>query len=174
MLNAILPMIQSHPKVKHVVENIFNQPVDHVFKCFGVFMDNVGRGPGLHSAPDQKLALFNRIYKGGLSLGFADWYSELAAAKIAGYTDLDIAISFQDRHNWKDATIERIAALSEQVMPRFVEKAKTAGLLPPEMFPQSGIPKTDVTTSGGVPPWDQEEYRSGANDVSLTNNAPKI
>ena len=172
MLNLILPFVQNNPKFKSVVEHAFNQPVEHVFGCVGAFLDNVRKGPGLANTPDQKLALFNRIYQGGLSLGFADWESEFAAAKIAGYSDMDICISFRERHRWPQTRIEDMPAIEANVMPRFIPKAKAAGLLPPDLFPDSGLPKTDVSTSGGSAPW-ENLTRSGAGGEGENNNAPK-
>ena len=171
MLQLLLPYIQNNPKFRGIVEHAFNQPVEHVLSCVGSFWDNVQKGPGLAAAPDQKLALFNRIYQGGLALGFADWEAEFAAAKIAGYTDLDICINFREVHKWPQTRIEDIPAIEANVMPRFIPKAKAAGLLPQEMFPQSGLPKTDVTTSGGSAPW-ENLTRSGAGGDG-NNNAPK-
>lgn len=171
MINLILPALQNHPKVKSVVENAFGQPVDHVFGCWGEFLEKVKKGPGLVNTAEQKLALFNHIYHGGLSLGFADWESEFAAAKIAGYTDLDICRSFRERHNWPQTRIEDIPAIEANVMPRFIPKAKAAGLLPPELFPDTGLPKTDISTSGGAAPW-ENLTRSGAGGDG-NNNAPK-
>lgn len=171
MINLILPALQNHPKVKSIVENAFGQPVDHVTGCFGAFLESVKKGPGLVNTAEQKLTLFNHIYHGGLSLGFADWESEFAAAKIAGYTDLDICRSFRERHNWPQTRIEDMPAIEANVMPRFIPKAKAAGLLPPELFPDTGLPKTDVSTSGGAAPW-EPLTRSGAGGDG-NNNAPK-
>jgi hypothetical protein len=172
MLNVLLPMLQGHPKVKAVIEQTFGQPVDHVTGCFGAFLENVKKGPGLVNSAEQKLTLFNHIYHGGLSLGFADWESEFAAAKIAGYTDLDICRSFRERHNWPQTRIEDMPAIEANVMPRFLPKAKAAGLLPPEMFPESGLPTTNITTTGGAAPW-ESLTRSGAGAAAVNNTAPE-
>lgn len=171
MLQILIQYLQSQPKVKTAVEQLFGQPMEHIAGCVGSFMDNVKKGPGLVNTAEQKLNLFNRIYQGGRALGFCDWEAELAAAKIAGYSDLDICISFRDRHKWPQTTVENIAALVQQTMPRFIEKAKAANLLPPEMFPQSGLPKTDVDSTGGVAPW-ETLLRPGADGNKVDNNAP--
>lgn len=173
MINLILPALQNHPKVKSIVENAFGQPVDHVFGCLGAFWENVQRGPGISKAPDQKLALFNRVYQGGLSLGFADWESEFAAAKIAGFSDMDICISFRERHNWPQTRIEDIPAIEANVMPRFITKAKKTGLLPPEMFPESGLPNVEISTSGGAAPW-EHLTRTGTGAEGENTSVPQV
>lgn len=172
MLNVILPMLQGHPKVKTVIEQAFGQPVDHVAGCFGAFLENVKKGPGIVNTGDQKLALFNRIYQGGLSLGFADWESEFAAAKIAGFSDMDICISFRERHNWPQTRIEDIPAIEANVMPRFITKAKKTGLLPPGTFPESGLPNVEISTSGGAAPW-EHLTRTGTGAEGENTSVPK-
>jgi hypothetical protein len=84
---------------------------------------------------------------------------------------MDICISFRERHHWPQTRIEDIPAIEANVMPRFMPKAKAAGLLPPEVFPESGLPQTDVSTSGGAAPW-ENLIRSGA-DGAGNSNAPK-
>lgn len=172
MLNIILPFVQNNAKFRGIIEHAFNQPVEHVFGCVGAFMENVRKGPGLANTEEQKLTLFNRIYQGGRAMGFADWEAEYAAAKLAGYSDMDICINFRERHRWPQTTIEDIAAIEPHVMPRFLEKAKKSGLLPPEMFPEAGLPATDVTTSGGSAPWEHLKH-SGAGASGETKTAPQ-
>ena len=171
MWQMLLQIMQSQPKIKGAIEQMTGQPVEYVAQCAGTFLDHIGKGPGLTNTNEQKFALFNRVYKGGLALGFSDWESELCAAKIAGYPDIEICISFCDRHKWPNTTVDKIQALSEQIMPRFVEKAKVAGLLPPEMFPQSGLPQTEVVSTGGTAPW-ESLVRDGAGGQA-DSNAPK-
>lgn len=170
MINMLLGVLQNQPKFKSVVENLFGQPADHVVNCISGCFDSIRKGPGLVNTAQQKIDVFNRIYKGGLALGFPDWESELAAAKIAGYTDLDICMSFRDRHKWSQTTVEKVQGLAEDILPGFIDKAKKAGLLPPEMFPDSGIPKTEITTSGGAAPWENPGGRSGASVNPGDNN----
>ena len=171
MWQMLLQIIQSQPKIKGAIEQMTGQPVEYVAQCAGTFLDHIGKGPGLTNTNEQKFALFNRVYQGGMALGFSDWESELCAAKIAGYSDVDICISFRERHKWPNTTVENIQALAEQQMPRFIEKAKAAGLLPPEMFPQSGLPQTEIVSTGGVAPW-ESLVGSGASGKA-DNSAPK-
>ena len=171
MWPMILQLIQGQPKFKSAVENIFGQPVEHVVNCIGGFMDNVQKGPGLVNTAAKQLELFNKLYKGGLAIGFSDWESELFAARLAGYSDIEICTSFRERHNWPRTTVENIAALAKELMPRLTEQAKKAGLLPPEMFPQSGLPQTQVESTGGVAPW-ETLLHSGADGSKVETNAP--
>jgi hypothetical protein len=175
MWNSILPMLAQQPKFKAVVENIFNQPVEHVANCVGLFMKNIKEGPGIKNTAKERQRLFDRYYNGGMALGFKDWQSYIAAAKLAGYSDMDVCLSFRKERGWADTTVEKIQQLSEDIIPQFIEKGKVSGLIPPEMFPDCGIPKTEIKTCGGDPPWDKQEYRNGANGIAeTTNNAPKI
>ena len=170
MIQMVLGVLQNQPKFKSAVEHLFGQPADHVVGCISSCFDNIQKGPGLINTAQQKIDAFNRIYNGGLALGFPDWESELAAAKIAGYSDLDICMSFRDRHKWSQTTVEKVQQLSEEILPGFIDRGKKAGLLPPEMFPESGIPKTDVSTSGGAAPWENPGCRSGASVKTGENN----
>lgn len=162
MWDMIIPMLMNQPKLKNSVEQMFGQPIEHVADCFRICMDNIKKGPGLINSNEQKLALFNRIYQGGMSLGFSDWESELAAARISGYSDLDICISFRDRHRWPNTTVEKIKVLADEIMPRFIEAGKKAGLLPPDKFPDTGIPQIEIATSGGAAPWENLIRQEGA------------
>ena len=171
MLNMVLSLLKGQPKFKTAIEQVSGQPIDHVVQCAAVFLDNIKRGPGLVNTEKQKIDLFNRLYQGGLALGFSDWESELCAAKIAGYSDMEVCLSFRERHRWPQTTVESIQILEKQIMPRFVEAGKRAGLLPPDMFPVSGIPQTEVSTSGGSAPW-ETLLHSGANGSSDNNIAP--
>ena len=172
MWQMILQIIQGNPKLRAAIEQMTGQPVEYVAQCAGTFLNHITQGPGIKQTDEQKFALFNRVFQGGRALGFSDWESELCAAKIAGYSDLNICISFRDRHKWPDTTIEKIQLLSENIMPRFVEKAKAAGLLPPEMFPQSGLPQTEVVSTGGTAPWESLIASGAGNEANTT--APKI
>lgn len=166
ILGMVLPMLANQPKVKRAIEGMFNQPSDYVLDNFNKFMEAVNNGPGIQNTEAEKVALFNRYYQGGLAMGFSDWESELASAALAGYTPMDVCLSFRQNHGWKDTTVEKIEALADMVSPRFIAKGKECGLIPKDVETDSGIPKTDVTTSGGVPPWEQKEYQSNATDNS--------
>lgn len=161
-----MPMIANHPKVKATLEGIFHQPSEHVIESINKFLQDVNNGPGIQNTEAEKAALFNRYFQGGLSMGFADWESEIAAAALAGYTPMDVCLSFRKDRGWKDTTVEKIEALADMISPRFIEKGKECGLIPKDEATDSGIPKTDVTTRGGVPPWEQKEYQSDAPDTS--------
>ena len=171
MWQMLFQILQGNPKLRAAIEQMTGQPVEYVAQCAGTFLEHITKGPGIKHTDEQKFALFNRVFQGGMALGFSDWESELCAAKIAGYSDMDICISFRERHKWPNTTIDKIQALSENTMPRFVEKAKAAGLLPPEMFPQSGLPQTEVVSTGGVAPW-ESLVRDGAGGQANTT-APK-
>lgn len=173
MWNSIVPMLASQPKFKSVIEEMFNQPVDHVANCFGVFLESVKKGPGIKNTAQEQQRLFDRYYQGGLAMGFADWQAYIAAAQLAGYSAMDVCLSFRNERGWETTTVEKIQQLCEKIMPQFIEKGKAAGLIPPDMFPDAGIPKTDVKTIGGKPPWEDEEYRSGADGEPQNINAPK-
>ena len=165
-IKLILPMVLNQPKVKSAIESIFNQPADYVMNSVSKFLEDVNNGPGIQNTEAEKAARFNRYFQGGLSMGFSDWESEIAAAALAGYTPMDVCLSFRTNRGWKDATVEKIEELADIVSPRFIEKGKACGLIPKDVETDSGIPKTDVTTSGGVPPWEQKEYQSNATDNS--------
>lgn len=165
-IKLILPMIINQPKVKSAIESIFNQPLDYVMNSVSKFLEDISKGPGIQNTEAEKVAMFNRYFQGGLSMGFSDWESEIAAAALAGYTPMDVCLSFRTNRGWKDATVEKIEELADIVSPRFIEKGKECGLIPKDVETDSGIPKTDVTTSGGVPPWEQKEYQSNAPDNS--------
>lgn len=166
ILSVVLPMLTSQPKVKQTIEQIFNQPADHVLSSFDKFMKDVNKGPGIQNTEAEKVALFNRYYQGGLSMGFADWESEIAAAALAGYTPMDVCLSFRNNRKWKDTTVEKIEYLADIISPRFMEKGKECGLIPKNAETDSVIPQMDVTTSGGVPPWEQKEYQPDATENS--------
>jgi hypothetical protein len=159
-------MVINQPKVKSAIESIFNQPADYVMNSVSKFLEDVNNGPGIQNTEAEKAAMFNRYFQGGLSMGFSDWESEIAAAALAGYTPMDVCLSFSTNRGWKDATVEKIEELADIVSPRFIEKGKACGLIPKDIETDSGIPKTNVTTSGGVPPWEQKEYQSNATDNS--------
>lgn len=165
-IKLILPMVINQPKVKSAIESIFNQPSDYVMNSVSKFLEDISKGPGIQNTEAEKTAMFNRYFQGGLSMGFSDWESEIAAAALAGYTSMDVCLSFRTNRGWKDATVEKIEELADIVSPRFIEKGKACGLIPKDVETDSGIPKTDVTTSGGVPPWEQKEYQSNATDNS--------
>ena len=165
-IKLILPMVINQPKVKSAIESIFNQPADYVMNSVSKFLEDVNNGPGIQNTEAEKTAMFNRYFQGGLSMGFSDWESEIAAAALAGYTPMDVCLSFRTNRGWKDATVEKIEELADIVSPRFIERGKACGLIPKDVETDSGIPKTDVTTSGGVPPWEQKEYQSNATDNS--------
>ena len=90
--------------------------------------------------------------------------TEVAAAALAGYTPMDICLSFRNTRGWKDTTVEKIQNLADIISPRFIEKARETGLIPKEAEEESSMPNLDVTTVGGVPPWEQKEYQSNATD----------
>lgn len=163
-ISMLLPMLSSQPQVKNAIEQIFKQPSDHVIGAFTKFMDDVKKGPGIKNTDAEKAALFDRYYQGGLAMGFSDWESEIAAAALAGYTPMDVCLSFRNNRKWQNTTVEKIEFLVDRISPQFIERGKECGLIPKDIAPDSAIPKTDVTTSGGVPPWEQEGYQSDATD----------
>jgi hypothetical protein len=172
MWSAVISMLLGQPKVKASIEQIFGQPADHVAGCFGRFMENVKKGPGLQNSVQEKQRLFDRYYQGGMSMGFKDWESYIAAAKLSGYSTMDVCYSFRKDKGW-DVTTDKINELTEKIMPSYIEKGKETGLLPPEQFPDKGIPQTLMNSSGGLPPWDKTESRPGANGIpDNINNAP--
>ena len=166
VLNMILPMIASQPKIKNAIEQIFNQPSDHVINAVSKFMDDVKKGPGIQNSDAEKAAMFNRYYQGGLAMGFTDWESEIAAAALAGYTPMDVCLSFRNNRKWSNTTVEKIESLVDRISPKFIERGKECGLIPKEVAPDSAIPPMDVTTAGGVPPWEMEGYQLDAADKS--------
>lgn len=149
-LSLIMPMLVGNPKVKTTLESVFGQPADYVLDNFNKFLGDVSKGPGIQHPEEEKIALFNRYYQGGLSMGFADWESELASALLSGYTPMDVCISFRQNRHWKETTIDNINTLKDNVIPRFVEKAQACGLMPKE---EKSIPQTEIKTQGGNPPW---------------------
>lgn len=166
MINTILMFLKSQPKFKTTVESLTGQPIEHVANCFAGFIQQIGQGPGVQRTAEQKNATFQRLYNGGRSMGFADWEAELCAAILSGFQPMDVCISFRQRRNWNDATVERINKLAEAVMPRFLEAGKKCGLIPPEAFPENTIPQTEINTAGGVAPWNQNMPTNGATAVS--------
>lgn len=165
-MRLVMPMLMNQPQVKATLESIFNQPADHVMNSISKFLQDVNSGPGIQNTEAEKASLFNRYFQGGLSMGFSDWESEIAAAALAGYTPMDVCLSFRNNRGWKDTTVEKIETLADMVSPRFIERGKECGLIPKDTEVDSGIPKTEVTTRGGVPPWEQKEYQSDATDNS--------
>ena len=166
ILSMVLPMIAGQPKIKSVIEQIFHQPSDHVIGTFNKFLEDVSKGPGIQNTEAEKVAIFNRYYQGGLSMGFTDWESEIAAAALAGYTPMDVCLSFRTNRKWKDTTVEKIESLVDVISPRFIERGKECGLIPKDVGTDSPIPQMEVTTSGGVPPWETKEYQANATDNS--------
>lgn len=164
-VGIILSMALSNQEVRSIIENIFKQPADYVIENVNRFMAEIKKGPGIRNTIAEQQAMFNRYYQGGLAMGFNDWESEIAAAALAGYTPMDICLSFRNNRGWKETTVEKVQHLTDIIAPRFIEKGKESGLIPKESNEDSGIPKTDVTTSGGVPPWEQKEYQSNATDT---------
>ena len=173
MWNSILSMLAGQPKFKAIVEQMFNQPVDHVTGCFGAFLESVRKGPGIQNSIQEQQRRFDRFYQGGLAMGFEDWKSYLAAAILAGYKPMDVCLSFRNERGWESTTVEKIQQLSEEILPVFIEKGKIAGLIPPEMFPDTGIPKINMKTSGGKPPWETTDHSSGASGDLSNINAPQ-
>ena len=151
--DLIMPFILNNPNTKAKIEAIFKQPADHVIKSFNTFIDNVNSGPGLTNKAAEQQAMFDRLYQGGLSLGFTDWESEIAAASLSGYALRDVCISFRKNRGWKDATVEKLKVISDNVAERFIPKAKAAGLIAPDPEETSGMPNVERTTVGGTPPW---------------------
>lgn len=166
VMAMILPMLVNQPKVKSVIEQVFHQPAEHVIGTFDKFLDEVSKGPGIKNTAAEQQAMFTRYYEGGLAMGFTDWESEIAAAALAGYTPMDICLSFRNSRGWKETTVEKVQHLSDIIAPRFIEKGKETGLIPKDVESEQSIPKTEVTTRGGVPPWEQEGYQSNATDSS--------
>lgn len=172
MWNVLFSMLQGQPKFKAIVEQIFGQPIDHVAGCISGFMENVKRGPGLQNSVQEKQRLFDRYYQGGMSMGFKDWQSYIAAAKLSGYSTMDVCYSFRSDRGW-EVTTDKIEQLADEIMPAYIKKGKETGLLPPEQFPDKGIPQTKMNSSGALPPWDETESRPGANGIpDNINNAP--
>lgn len=165
-VGMLLPMLANHPKVKTALESLFHQPSDYVIERITKFIQEVNNGPGIQNTEAEKVALFNRYFQGGLSMGFSDWQSEIAAAALAGYTPMDVCLSFRNNRGWKDTTVEKIESLASVISPTFIERGKACGLIPKDEGTEKGIPKTDVTTSGGVPPWEQKEFQCDATDDS--------
>lgn len=151
--DLIMPLILNNPSAKTKIEAIFKQPADHVIKAFNTFLDNVNNGPGITNKAAEQQAMFDRLYQGGLSLGFTDWESEIAAASLSGYSLMDVCISFRKNRGWKDATVDRLKTISDNVANRFIPKAKAAGLIAPDPEETRGMPNIERTTVGGVPPW---------------------
>jgi hypothetical protein len=166
VVNLVLPMIMNTPKVKATLEGIFNQPAEHVMGCVNKFIQEVNNGPGIQNTEAEKVALFNRYYQGGLAMGFKDWESEIAAAALAGYTPMDVCMSFRNNRGWKTTTVEQVESLAEMVSPQFIEKGKECGLIPKDTTKEGNLPKTDITTCGGIPPWEQKDYQKDASDKS--------
>lgn len=165
-VGVILSMALSSNEVRSTIENVFKQPADFVVENVNRFMADIKKGPGIKNTKAEQQALFNRYYQGGLAMGFTDWESEIAAAALAGYTPMDICLSFRDNRGWKETTVEKIQHLADVISPRFLEKGREVGLIPKEAEKEGAIPQTEVTTRGGVPPWEQEGYRSNATDNS--------
>jgi hypothetical protein len=159
-------MALSNKEVRRTIENVFKQPADYVIENVNRFMSDIKKGPGLRNTELERQTLLNRYFQGGLAMGFTDWESEIAAAALAGYTPMDICLSFRNNRGWKDTTVEKIQSLTDIIAPRFIEKGRATGLIPKETEEESGIPKLDVTTVGGVTPWEHTEYQSNATDVS--------
>lgn len=162
IMGMLLPMLANQPKVKSTLESIFKQPADHVINSITKFVEDINSGPGIQNTEAEKAALFNRYFQGGLAMGFSDWQSEIAAAALAGYTPMDVCLSFRKNRGWKDTTVEKIEALADAVSPMFIERGKECGLIPKDTEDEGGIPDTDVTTRGGVPPWEQKEFQIDA------------
>jgi hypothetical protein len=167
-IKLIMPMIMNQPQVKTALESIFHQPADYVMNSVSKFLEDVNNGPGIQNTEAEKVALFNRYYQGGLAMGFLDWESEIAAAALAGYTPMDVCLSFRNNRGWKDTTVEKVETLADMVSPKFIEKGKECGLIPKDVETDSGLPKTDVTTSGGIPPWEHKDYQRDATGISKT------
>ena len=148
--SLLLPLIQTNPKWKSIIENITHQPVDHVIKSVTKMLDDIKSGPGLKNLEAERQATFNYMYEAGLKMGFTDWESEIAAAGHAGYSPIDIAISFTRNRGW-DATAEEIENISKSLAPRFNKKAEQYGIIQPKQ--EEGIPKVEPKTQGGIPPW---------------------
>lgn len=165
----VMPFILNNPKIKSKIETIFNQPADHVFKAFNDFIDNVRKGPGIVDNAAKQQQIYNRIFQGGLAMGFTDWESELMAASIAGYTPMDVCLSFRNNRDWKDTTVDKVTQMMDVVAPRFIKKARDTGLLPKESeIPEKGIPKCERTNIGGIPPWETEEFKAKQAEVTDT------
>ena len=158
--DLLLPLIQNSPKLQHKLESVFGQPANHVLKSFNNFMNEIKSGPGIVNKGAEQQAIFSRIYQGGMAMGFSDWESELMAASIAGYTPMDVCISFRNKRGWKDTTVERVQMLMDTTAPRFIEKGRQTGLIPKETeIPEEGIPNCERSTIGGKAPWETEEVK---------------
>ena len=165
VMSIVLSMALSNKEVRSTIENVFKQPADYVVDATNKFLAEIKKGPGIKNTEVERQTLFNRYYQGGLAMGFSDWESEISAAALAGYTPMDICLSFRNNRGWKDTTVEKIQSLTDIIGPRFLAKGREVGLLPKEEVAESGIPKTEVTTSGGVPPWEQKDYQPDATDM---------
>lgn len=171
--SLIVPLISTSPEWKAKIESITGQPVDHVARCINEFLDHMKSGPGIIDEELVKQTKFEHIYQAGLRMGFADWESELAAAGIAGYSPIDIAMSFAKNRSW-DVTAEEVENIAKTIAPRFMKKGKEYGLFKDEPVKSSPeIPKVQVKTAGTTPPWRTQNQPAGGNSVSCDTNEQK-
>lgn len=162
----ILPLVEHNPKWKAMIENATGQPVNYVMKSLSEFLDKIKSGPGIQNLEAEKQNMFNYLYEAGIKMGFTDWESEIAAAGHAGYSPVDIAISFSRNRGW-DATAEEIENIARNLAPRFNAKAEKFGVIQTKKE-ESGIPKTEPKTTGGEPPWRNKSH--GGNVVNPLND----
>lgn len=172
--SLIVPLISTSPEWKTKIESITGQPIDHVARCINEFLDKMKSGPGIVDEELVRQSRFEHIYQAGLRMGFADWESEIAAAGIAGYSPIDIAMSFANNRGW-ETSVEEIENIAKTIAPRFMKKGKECGLFKDEEKKTAGpmIPRTEVKTSGTVPPWRNQNQPAGGQSVSSNTNEQK-
>lgn len=168
VMTFLVPMLKGSPAVKRTVEGLTGQPVDHVMDCLGRFLDDVRKGPGIVDGEAERRTLYNKMYECGVTMGFQPWESEIAAAGLAGYSPVEIAVTF-NRRGWKTCA-EEVSRMGAEIAPRFRETGIRYGLFKPENAAEAagaeaGIPDNNVSDGGSEPPWRRAADHRPGTDV---------
>ena len=151
-----ITMVKNNPKWVKKIESISGQPVDYTFKCVNEFLDQLHKGPGIKTATD-KLATFRSNYELVMGLGcFKDYEAQILAADISGFNLAEVVQHFRMNLKW-DTNIDEISSIYEQLVPKFKEVAKKAGLIKDDDLME--VENSGIPNFGGKP---------GSRDGSMT------
>lgn len=162
-LMQFLPFLQADGRVKHAVESITKQPIDHVMKCLGSFIDSINKGPGLVNKAAEQANVFQKMYSAGISCGFKDYESIIAAAGFSGHSPIDVVTYLRETFGWDNVSVEEVEMLAKNIAPRFKQKLIQYGYLKEDSVEQkAGIPKVTIKNlnRGSTPPWRTEKSES--------------
>lgn len=170
-----LPLLSADKKVRSTIEGITGQPIDYVVKCLGSFVESLKSGPGIVDKTAQQQAIFNQMYNAGMSCGFKDYESIIAAAGFSGHSPIEVTTYLRNTFGWDNLNVEEVELLAKNIAPRFRQKLIQYGFLKPEESEpedKTTIPKIKVSTNSNVPPWRIKTAPQAPTDKQQSGSTP--